>query len=311
MTSITKLNNIKKMDELKKKVGGGDANLRRRFDASPELTAEDGTVTPAKTAYENANAAWEGVKAFAEANGLAIFERPADAFVEGWAAVIAVLGARVDNDSDGKKMVGAEGVALYPVPTVAAYQAFGGDALAFLEKVTEKESAHVFHRAIRGHEVLEELVEAFATGTPSSIEQFIADNSGAGGGAATADTIWPDTRDWLKTNIAALYNKLPPKADTFKAIKSKAFAEKLYGSFEQRGVFAYIGQIMILLAEGKTDPTDNSPAPLDTTALKSWLENRDTVPAGMELGEGDEIPDLSAAFKAPTTPAAPAETLAS
>lgn len=198
-------------------------------------------------------------------------------------AVLAYVGAR-NIKIDGKDRNSVKAVVIYPVPTVESFLAGGDAASAWLEKIIQKEAGHVAFRNFRDANTLAELMNG-AKAAPRSVDDYVtaSNREGSGLDTETFDALWNSFRNMLKKEQPALNALLPSKADTIKAIRSKAFAESSDDTkpLEDAGIFVKIAQALINGAEQNKDK-DGKPAPLDSTSIQDWLDGRDSLVLGQE-----------------------------
>lgn len=277
-----------KIDSIKQPIGG---KMRKVFESTP-IVNDKGKVTGMTSAYESAKAAFDAA-AKAAGDDLAKFEHSADAFriVESEStdeagnitrtygdfdpdmrAVVAVVGAR-ERDKAGKMESGIRGLVLFPMPST---NAFVSQAEAWLSKVVEKEAAHVAFRALRNSTTTEEFAAA-GEGMPTDVESFVAQYQGGDGlDTDTFDAVWTPLRNGIKEAMPKLYTLLPQKQEVLKSIRSAAYAKDEHPELESKGVFVYLANLAIGGAESYKDAEGN-PAPMDASAIKEWLESRETT----------------------------------
>lgn len=268
MTKINILFDSDKISAIKKAVGAGQEAMRRVYD------------DPAKAAE-----AFNAASALAESEGVTSYAVPAEITdSEGnviaspysdmdCRAAVAVVGAR-ERNAAGKMESGIRAVVMFPIPTVSAFQEGGESAAKWLDKIAEKEAAHVAFRRLRNAESAEELASAFEA-MPTTVDAFVAEYVGEGADTEAFDTLWTPLRNMLKQNQPALVDLLPAKPEVLKAIRSKAYAEQEHGKLEEHGVFVYLARALIGAAASYANDK-GEPDPIDSTAIQQWLENRDT-----------------------------------
>jgi hypothetical protein len=225
--------------------------------------------------YADAKAAFDAAAAIAKPLNLGAFEADPEAFAdsENTLAAVAVVGSR-DRNAAGKMESGIRAVVLFPMPTAAAFVA---GAESWIAKIVEKEAAHVAFRNLRNAESMEELAAA-AQAMPTDVATYVAEHARGGEGLDTDafDTVWNPLRKMLKEAMPELVDLLPQKGEVLKAIRSKSYAESEHNALEARGVFIYLGNMLVKAAEGWTDEKGESD-PIDATAIKDWLAERDTL----------------------------------
>lgn len=232
-----------------------------------------GVMRKVYDSIDEAKAAFEKGKTLAEKEGLPVVSVDESKF-DGMQAAVAVVGARKRN-SKGTMDSGIRALVLFPVPTA---EQFIESARDWVAKIAEKEAAHVAFRNLRNAESDDELIQAVDK-MPVTVEEYVASHRGGEGiDTETFDAIWSDARKFLKEKMPALADLLPQKGEALKALRSKEYAESdpQLAPLEERGVFAFLGKFLIQVAEAWQDDK-GEPAPLDTTAIQEWLDNRDTL----------------------------------
>lgn len=185
---------------------------------------------------------------------------------------VAVVGAR---EKVGNKIEsGIRALVIFPIPTLAQFIASGE---AWLNKIAEKEAAHVAFRSLRQAVTLGEL-EAANASMPFDVEGYIASyNSGDGLDTETLDAVWSDVRKFIKSEAAALYGVMPAKQEVIKSIRSASYAMQEHPELEKRGMFVNVIAALVIRAAESWKDNDGNPTPLDASAIQDWIENRDTT----------------------------------
>lgn len=180
---------------------------------------------------------------------------------DGMQAMVAIVGARVDTGA--KRLNGIKGIVLLPVPTLESY--LSSDAgKDWLEKIAEKESAHVSFRPFRDAASVEEFMSGVDR-VPNSVEAFATESARAGGvNTETFDTVWKSLRTQLAKEKPALAKLLPQKPEVIKAIRSKAHAQEAYPELEGIRAFEWLANLVVAAA-GK----------MDTSDITKWIAGRD------------------------------------
>lgn len=245
------------MKNIKKAVGGTKEEMRKLFDSK-----------------EDALVAFKNAATIATAAGVAV---NANEITEGNTPVVAVVGAR-ERDAKGVMQSGIRAVVMFSMPTTDAIIEHE-EGRKWLDKIVEKELAHVAFRRLRNAESAEEL-ELAAKSIPDTIDAFIASyNVGEGLDTDSFDKVWLTVKKLVKEKNAALVELLPGKADVIKAMRSKAFAESQtengVDALEKAGVFVYLLKGCIGAAKANTTE-DGKPDELDTSEMEKWLAERDT-----------------------------------
>lgn len=277
------------MESIKKAVGGGKAAMRNVFEDRAEVKDEAGNVTvESATSYNLAKAAYDAAAKIASEAGILTMECPAEITnaegeivarpFDGMLATVAVVGARERDKATAKMESGIRAVVLFPIPPLSAYLEGGDDAVAWLAKLAEKESAHVAFRKLRNADSTEEFEAAFE-GMPRTVEAFIAEYaSEAGVNTETFDELWSDIKAMLSDRgMSELVKLFPPKAEFIKCLRSKAYAldsTKKNEELEKAGAFVYVGKVALAMAAANKNE-QGEPEALDSTAIQEWLNTRD------------------------------------
>lgn len=179
---------------------------------------------------------------------------------EGMAAMVATVGARVDNGT--KKLNGIKGIVLLPIPTLESYLNTEAGS-EWLKKIAEKESAHVSFRPFRDAASAEEFLSGLDR-VPDSVEAFATESARAGGvDTETFDTVWKALRTQLGKEKPALAKLLPQKPEIIKAIRSQAHAVEAYPELEKANAFVWLASLVVGAA-----------GDMDTTEIQKWLDGR-------------------------------------
>ena len=212
---------------------------------------------------------------------------PDDSVFDGMQIAVAVVGARKKNDSTGKMDSGVKAVVMFPIPSTETFlkSEAGTDWVA---KVIEKEAAHVAFRGLRNSETIEEIRAEFDS-MPRDVDTFVTSARGEGLDTDTFDAAWLPLRAQIKAEAPELADMLPTKAEVLRAIRSKAYAEQSQEELESNGVFVWLGKSLIAFADNWKDEKGEL-APLDSSAIKEWIEGRDTL----DLSKAEKPKDFSA-----------------
>lgn len=295
MTVLNILFDSDKIEAIKTAVGTGTPAMRSVYQDLPVVTkAEDGTesttILPAldraKAAYAKAAelAILAGVRAYRpmkevkdEATG-EVTEEPDDSAFDNAMPVVAVVGARERKPGETKMSPGIRAVVLFPIPTIDAFIETSTESKAWLNKIAEKESAHVAFRALRNAETQEEL-DAAAKGMPISVGDFIERQRIAG----ESDTdvfiaLWKEVKPMLKAAQPTIHDLLPPRGELIKAIRSKAYAESEAECqpLEAAGIFVGLANAIIKAGASFKDAETGELTPMDTSSIQNWLAERDS-----------------------------------
>ena len=204
------------------------------------------------------------------------------AVYEGNHAVLAYVGARKVKFGTGKEAVernSVKAVVIYPVPKLESIIAGGDAATDWLDKIVMKEASHVAFRNFRDANTVADLMNG-AAAAPKTVDDYVTASSREGSGldTDTFDALWGSFRTMLRKKQPALYDLLPSKPEVINALRSKSYAESQdeLAPLEEAGVFLRIGAAIIQGAQNNKDK-DGAPAPLDASAIESWLAGRDTL----------------------------------
>lgn len=290
MANLKVIKDDKTVESIKKAIGGGKLAMRNVFVDRPESKDEAGNITvEAATSYDLAKAAYDAAAKIATEAGIIAMECPTEITndagevtarpFENMLATVAVVGARDRDKVTGKMESGIRAVVLFPLPPLSAYLEGGDDAMAWLDKLAEKESAHVAFRKLRQADSTEEFEVAF-NAMPRTVEQFIAEYAGAESvDTETFDELWSDVKKLLiDRNMSGLVGIFPPKAEFIKCLRSKAYAldsTKKNEELEKAGAFVYVGKVAIALAAAAKNEA-GEPEPMDSSSIEEWLNTRDT-----------------------------------
>lgn len=176
------------------------------------------------------------------------------------------------------KKNGVKAITILPIPTLDMIlnDPNGND---FLTKTISKEFGLIAYRNIRDAGTQADLLAGMAK-SPRSVAEYLAESKRAGsaGDTETFDALWRGLRDSLKEAMPALHKMLPSKVEVIKAIRSKAYAVSEYPELENAAkgsVFVKLANAVIQNAKENTN--EGKPAPMDHSAIDSWLADRDTV----------------------------------
>ena len=275
----------------------------KQIDALKKAIANGGTadIRVVYSDYDAAAAAWEKASTLAASLGLAVVSMPDSINAagpdgatiqinpfEGNRVAIAGLMERVT--VEGKEKNAVVGLVRFPMPTV---EAFAESASDWLEKIIEKEAAHVAFRRLRGSESLEELTANMAM-VPTNAEDFAASYRAKGGVDTDAfDEMWPEFRQMLLAQYPALDGGvLPPKAEVIKCIRDAQYARETQELLESKQLFKFIATQMVALAPSWADKDGNENA-IDASAISAWIESRDTPIYSIRTIDPDKLASLS------------------
>lgn len=253
------------------------------------------TLAEAVAAFQKAGAATDnfyglptGIVGFDEAT-----QEIDSAIYEGQNAVLGYVGSKAD-EAKGKSS-GVKAIVLYPVPSLESILA-SDEGKKWLDKTAEKEASLVIFRNFRDAATLDEFQAGIAK-TPKGVDELVAAHTreGAGLDTDTFDATWTGMRLFLKANQPAIAKALPAKPEIVKSIRSASYAAENFEPLETAGVFTKLAQAMINAAKANVDTKTNTPNPLDTSAIESWVANRDSL----DLKKQDRAaPDYEAAVNA-------------
>lgn len=184
-------------------------------------------------------------------------------WAEGSRAMLAIVQARVDVGS--KKLNGLKGLVLLPVPTLEQFleSELGRQ---FVDKVTEKEIAHVSFRPFREANNEAEFIAALDV-TPIGVDAFATESARSSGvDTETFDAVWTDLRAALKNQKPEVAKLLPTKNEVVKAIRSKAYAMENHEALETARVFEWLSKLILQAA---------NQAKMSTAAIEAWVAGRD------------------------------------
>lgn len=206
----------------------------------------------------------------------------------GTESVIIGLVAQQRKESEGKA---AEtfytAVLVTPLFSVATLLADEGGK-AWLEKIVEKESAHVSFRPIRNSEEGESL-EGYAERVPVTLSDLVTAAARDKIDTEALEVLWPYFRLSIQTmaknkdaSAAATLAFLPgAKAipTVSKALRSKDWAVRNTPDLEKAGFWAQAGRVMLEVAKG---PVPNPSKPedrieVDASVIAQWLDGRDAT----------------------------------
>lgn len=202
-----------------------------------------------------------------------------ESIYEGMRAALAYVGARIDDPAKkGQKITGIKAVVIFPVPTVEAF-AESEKGRAWLDKIVEKEAAHVFFRGLRDAATTIDLTNGMTQG-PATVDEYVTEYSRSGGlDTDTFDALWTSLRKAMVAKMPPLAKLLPAKGEVLNSIRSKAFALANFPDLEthpQAGsIFERIG--LALIDAAKKNTTNGNANPLPTDAVESWLAGRDEL----------------------------------
>ena len=304
MTKLNILIEQTKVEAIKKAIGGGESKEDRKlfstleaavaaFTAATKVDESVPNYIAPESAFFHVETDDEGNPVKDEAGNLVMTED----LIPGMSYAVAIVGAR-KRGADGKmEGNGVKAIVCWPMPTMDAFRESeaGKD---WLNKVIEKEAAHVTFRGLRNAESLEEFESAFAA-IPMSVDDIVSTHRSEGGIDTEAfDIIWPDFRALLKEKQPKIAGHLPPKQDVIKAIRSKAFAEQEYKALESMrgdGLFVAIAKKMI--EAGATWKDENGESdPVDTSVIQAWIDGREELNLAPKKLDEAELADIQLTF---------------
>lgn len=278
MTAIKVSFNETAIESVKKAVGG----MRQVFTDNTE-TNEAGESVVTKTALDKAKAAFAAASAIAKAEGvMALSQTDEQLTAPGMQPVVAIVGARERNEKTGKMDSGFRAIVMFGMPDANAFISYVDSdgkptGSQWVEKLVEKEAAHVFFRPLRTADDAEGLAAAFESDCPRDVDMFVKQYVGEGLDTDAFDAVWPGFRKLLNAKLPALVKLLPAKGEVLKAIRSKpyAMAEAELSPLEAQGIFVFIASSMIKAGQAATNDA-GEPSPIDMSTLESWLAERET-----------------------------------
>lgn len=188
--------------------------------------------------------------------------------------VVASVGVR---DKEAGKN-GYKAIVIFAAPPIAAFLNDESEAAkAFVSKVIEREATDVAFAGIRTSETVEELQQVL-NGLPVTVADIVESSRSGAAGSTSFDLLWADFRKLvLKVRYATLESVLPQKPEVLKAIRSAAYAKAnpATRAIEENGLFVKMAGAMIAMGAAVKDES-GAPAPIDTSDMAGWLENRDT-----------------------------------
>jgi hypothetical protein len=187
-------------------------------------------------------------------------------------AYITAKGSAKDDKSSGIK-----GVLLFPVPTVEQFMATDAGK-QFIDKVTVKEVRLVAFRQVRDSTSLYDFTSGMER-IPSNADEYATESRRGGIDTDTFDALWAGFKTALKDRKPEHYAALPQKKQFLDALRSADYARNTdeTRAFEEGGWFAKYAELLIGAAANNKNPDTGAPEPLDSSALKDWLANRDTL----------------------------------
>lgn len=194
---------------------------------------------------------------------------------EGLTAVLATVGARVDNGK-GAKVVGIKGIVLFAMPKTDSFAATEAGK-KWLDKIVSKECGLVAFRSLRNAATLSEFTSGVDK-APGTVDEYVTEYSrGASDDAETFDALWNGMRQAIKESTPALFKLLPPKPIAEKCLRSHAYAlASEYAPLEEAKVFEKLINVLIATAQN-SKAKDGTPAPLPVDGLQNWLLTRDEL----------------------------------
>lgn len=197
--------------------------------------------------------------------------------------VIATVGVRDKGDASAKPPIparnGIKAIVVFQQPTIEEFLTATTDsAKAFVAKLIEREATDVAFSGIRAAETLADLEEVM-TGLPITVDTIVETSRTSSAGASSFDIMWSDFRKgFVKAKYPQLDAVLPQKPEIIKAIRSKAFAlaNPATAEIEKQNLFVRLAGVMVKAAETWKDEKGEI-APIDTSDLQSWIDNREST----------------------------------
>jgi len=195
------------------------------------------------------------------------------AMYAGQRACLAYITAKGSAKDD--KNSGIKGVLIFPVPRLEDFITDAGKA--FLDKVMVKEVRLVAFRQVRDSASLYDFTSGMDR-IPSNAEEYSTSASRGGIDTDTFDALWIGFKAALKDRKPEHYAALPNKKQFMDALRSADYARNTdeTRAFEEGGWFKKYAELLINAAANNRDEKGNAD-PLDPSALKDWLANRDTL----------------------------------
>lgn len=210
----------------------------------------------------------------------------------GQRACLAYITAKGSAKDD--KTSGIKGVLLFPVPTVEQFMATDAGK-AFIDKVAVKEVRLVAFRQVRDSTSLYDFTSGMER-IPSNAEEYATESRRGGIDTDTFDALWAGFKAALKDRKPEHYAALPQKKQFLDALRSADYAKNTdeTRAFEEGGWFAKYAELLIGAAANNKDDK-GQPDPLDSSSIKDWLANRDTLILEREGGKPKDYSKLGSA----------------
>lgn len=261
MTTLINLKDEAKLSAIKKAIGGTKEEARKVFDS-----------------YETAAAHYAVAAALAQAEGVYTAAASDERFADGsLLPVVGVVGTRTRN-AKGAFESGLKAVILFGIPSTDSAMNHSEKSRQWLDKIVEKEFAHIAYRELRNADTDDQMQAAFDS-MHTDVDAFVADYRGGDGLDTTAfDNIWPSIRKLLNETMPALVKLLPVKGEVMKAIRSKPYADSNVElkELEANNVFTFLAKAMIKAGADWKDEETGESDPIDTTVIQNWLTDRNT-----------------------------------
>lgn len=168
-------------------------------------------------------------------------------------------------------------IVVTPVPSRAAIEA-DSQGSAWLDKILDTQIAHVAVGALRGADNL----AVASKDMPLALADFVTARE-SGSVAATFDAQFRGIIDALKAKSPAWAKARITKAELKKAFESKAYAEAVYPTLEDRGDKPSL--FVMAMQLGIREAKDNG---LDPTIYETWIATRDAKELADESLDGEE-----------------------
>lgn len=175
-------------------------------------------------------------------------------------------------------------IAVAPLHSIDSFLAFD-DGREWIEKLIEKETAHVAWRPLRNVEEGESY-EAASVVMPVTAESYTQSNRGGSAIDTSAlAAIWPMLREQLVEQAPGIAGFLPTGkgagiATVSKALRSADWARRNTPEMESRDLWAaFIGPMLVQFANAwqESDDPETQALYLSAQVIPGWLESRDEV----------------------------------
>jgi len=197
--------------------------------------------------------------------------------------IVGFVGKQIQK-ADEKRSTHYVAIAVAPLHSIESFLAFD-DGKEWLEKLVEKETAHVAWRPLRNVDEGESY-EAASVVMPVTAESYTQSNRGGTAIDTSAlAAIWPMLREQLIAQAPGIAGFLPTAkgagiATVSKALRSADWAQRNTPEMESRGLWAdFIGPMLVQFADAwdKSDDPETQALYLSAQVIPGWLESRDEV----------------------------------